>query len=359
MSAELLADILGSLSLPAEQQRFDFDWDAVIRTARRAGLLPRLALVLRENGRLDAVPPRPGAHLEAALVLSEKHAADVRREIDNLVAALSGIVDRIVLLKGAAYLAAGLPPSRGRIFGDIDICVPRASLSVVEAMLGVFGWQPGSIHPYDDAYYRRWMHQIPPLVHRTRGSAVDVHHTIVPLTARPKVPADLLLQAARPVDANSKIAVLAPCDMVLHSATHLFNEGEFVWAFRDLHDLDLLLRHFAAEQGFWSELIERAEILDLRRPLFYLLRYTARVFRTPVPEDALRRVEAFGPPAPLRPLMDTLLERALAPNLPLARDRWSPLALALLYGRGHYLRMPVHLLVPHLIRKAVRRPDDG
>ncbi len=37
--------------------------------------------------------------------------------------------------------------------------------------------------PYDDLYYRRWMHELPPLVHSERGQLVDVHHTILPLTA--------------------------------------------------------------------------------------------------------------------------------------------------------------------------------
>ena len=38
--------------------------------------------------------------------------------------------------------------------------------------------------PYDDAYYRRWMHELPPLIHRERDRMIDVHHTILPLTAR-------------------------------------------------------------------------------------------------------------------------------------------------------------------------------
>ena len=41
---------------------------------------------------------------------------------------------------------------------------------------------------YDDAYYRRWMHELPPLIHRDRDRMIDVHHTILPLTARPDGP---------------------------------------------------------------------------------------------------------------------------------------------------------------------------
>ena len=40
--------------------------------------------------------------------------------------------------------------------------------------------------PYDDAYYRDHMHELPPLIHKERDRMIDVHHTILPLTARPK-----------------------------------------------------------------------------------------------------------------------------------------------------------------------------
>ncbi len=50
--------------------------------------------------------------------------------------------------------------------------------------------------PYDDLYYRQWMHELPPLVHGERGRMVDVHHTILPLTARPTPDAQALIADA-------------------------------------------------------------------------------------------------------------------------------------------------------------------
>jgi hypothetical protein len=65
------------------------------------------------------------------------------------------------------------------------------------------------------------------------------------------------------------------------------------------------------------------------------------------------RLQALGAPAPLgEGLMDALLGRALRPPHPSCADRLTPLALFLLYIRGHYLRMPLGLLMPHLFRKA-------
>ncbi|WP_164045505.1 nucleotidyltransferase family protein, partial [Serratia marcescens] len=66
--------------------------------------------------------------------------------------------------------------------GDLDILVPRDRLDEVEAALLAAGWEWVKPDPYDDAYYRRWMHELPPLIHRERDRMIDVHHTILPLT---------------------------------------------------------------------------------------------------------------------------------------------------------------------------------
>lgn len=50
--------------------------------------------------------------------------------------------------------------------------------------------------------------------------------------------------------------------------------------------------------------------------------------------------------------MNTLLSRALRPAHPSCADQLTTPALFRLYIRGHYLRMPLGLLMPHLFRKA-------
>jgi len=43
------------------------------------------------------------------------------------------------------------------------------------------------------------------------------------------------------------------------------------------------------------------------------------------------------------------------PDHPSCADVFTPVARWLLFLRGHYLRMPLRLLIPHLTRKAWRR----
>src|SRR5205085_11661497 len=123
----------------------------------------------------------------------------------------------LILLKGAAYVAAGLPAGRGRLFSDIDVLVPKPLLPEVESALMLAGWASHNHDAYDQRYYREWMHELPPMEHLRRGNAIDVHHAILPETARAHPDSGKLRAAARPVTGRPGVAVLAPADMVLHS----------------------------------------------------------------------------------------------------------------------------------------------
>src|SRR3546814_8980596 len=71
--------------------------------------------------------------------------------------------------------------------------VPCARLDAVEAGLIAAGWEWVKPDHYDDQYYRRWMHELPPLIHKERDRMIDVHHTILPLTARQTPDAEAMI----------------------------------------------------------------------------------------------------------------------------------------------------------------------
>ncbi len=308
---------------------------------------------------LQQIPEGPRAHLEAARVASRAQEEAVRREVAYICKALARTGVDVVLLKGAAYLFAGLPAARGRVFSDVDILVPESAIPEVEAALMLHGWATTHHDPYDQRYYREWMHELPPMLHVTRETVLDVHHAIVPTTARLKPDSAKLLAASRPVAGGSRLRVLAPPDMVLHSAAHLFLNEDLSSGLRDLADLDSLLRHFGQEAGFWQQLTLRARELDLARPLYYALRYANRMLETPVPDETLRAAGTGRPPAWLSSLMDALFSRALRPDHVSAADRFTALARLALYVRAHWLRMPPLLLARHLTIKAFRRPEPA
>lgn len=355
MKRQIFAKSLSLLNLLTEPARLtDLDlseWDRLLPRARRAGVLGRLHSQLARQGGLSAIPAPAKPHLEAGAIIAEEHARKIRWEVNRIQRALSDVSSPIVLLKGAAYLLAGLPCAEGRLVADVDILTPREHLPRVEQALLRHGWETVDLDDYDQSYYRRWMHELPPLRHRLRGVVVDVHHTILPVTSRLKPDPAKLFAQAQPLP-GTRFLLPAPTDMVLHSAAHAFYDGDLSNPLRDLLDLHELLLHFGAAPMFWQTLPQRAQELDLARPLYYALRYARRFMGTPIPPAAFAALEPAGPKAPTRRLMDALLDRSVAAGEQRSANAG---ALWLLYLRSHWLRMPPWLLTGHLLRKAGKR----
>ncbi len=351
MNHDLLAraltspDSLGILALG--------EWDNLISQARRAGLLSRLDALLAERKWLDNVPQPARAHLQSARVTAENEERVMLWEVNRLQRALSEIDSPIILLKGAAYALAGLPVARGRLSTDVDILVSKEQLSLVEEKLLGHGWQHAKLEEYDQFFYRTWSHELPPLVHKQRKTVVDVHHTILPPTGRLHPDPKKLIAASIPLD-GTRFRVLAPADMVLHSAAHAFQDGDLTRGLRDLVDIDGLLRYFSQKEKFWDELAARAEELDLRRPLYYALRYSHFYLQTPVSQNILERSKSWRPAWPATALMDMIVDNVITAG-PRRKDFRLKLSRQLLYIRSHWLRMPPALLAKHLLHQSFRR----
>lgn len=335
------------------------EWDDFLRLAQIEGLLPRIAMRLAGRAHGGSIPSRARDRLEAARVIADNHTRMIRWEVDRIGFALRTLDTPILLLKGAAYLLADLPLARGRLVSDVDILVPAGNLHAVESALLEADWTALKLDPYDQRYYRRWMHELPPLRHRARGTTVDVHHRILPRTSRLNPDPEQLWEHSVSLG-DSGMRVLSPPDMLLHCAVHLFHDGDLDHGLRDLVDLHDMFTGFGRQPGFWDALTARAEQLGVSRPLFYAARYTRRILGTPVPEHFLSDNEAAAPPWPVARVMDSLVHRVLTPEHPDRRSRSMALARWLLYIRSHYLRMPLYLLIPHLVRKSFRknRPPD-
>ncbi|MBS0445811.1 MAG: nucleotidyltransferase family protein [Proteobacteria bacterium] len=360
----LPADLaIGALIDPAALTRLTLpEWDRLLRQARKAEVLARIAALARARGLMDRLPPAPRAHLDAEWQVAAAQHDETCREIERIRLALAGVPGlTTVLLKGAAYLLADAPAALGRTFSDVDILVPYARLPEVEAALMLHGWATTHHSAYDQKYYRLWMHELPPMQHVQRETVIDVHHAILPRTARLKPDSAKLLAAARALPGHPGLAVLAPADMILHSITHLVHNEELSHGLRDLSDIDLLLRHHGRDAGFWDALIVRARELDLARPLHYGLRQAHALLATPVPAPVLAAAAAAAPPPWRNALMDGLWQRALRSPHATTADRLTPLARFALYVRAHSLRMPPLALARHLTIKAFRRssPEPG
>jgi hypothetical protein len=302
-------------------------WTALLAIARAEQLIGTLAYRLHGL----AVPPAAARILADARASAEQGRAAALWEAEMARRALAGSGIPVILLKGTAYAAAGLAAGAGRSIGDLDILVPRARLDEAEAALLAAGWEWVKPDPYDDLYYRRWMHELPPLIHRERDRMIDVHHTILPLIARITPDAGALI--ADSVALGNGFRILAPHDMICHAAAHLFADGDLAGGLRNLWDVHCLVDAFgttglgarAAHHGLTAAVARAARLADQL--------YGAG------PGD--REGARGGDQWYLRRL--------------LARDSWGRPTRKLtrlgFYVRSHWLRMPPTLLAQHLFTK--------
>jgi len=330
------------------------EWTSAVRAARQGQLLGRLGHLLTTQGLLSNLPEPVRNHLESANRVSASQHRNVRWEIQAIHHTLGAEEIPFVILKGGAYIAKNYEASHGRTLSDIDIMVPHARIIDAERAFIGSGWFPGKLNPYDQRYYREWMHELPPLRHLERGTTLDVHHTILPPTASLKPDVAQLWAKAIPLEGHDRVFVLSPEDMVIHSATHLFHDGEMEHGLRDLIDMDSLITEFEAQEKFWKNLAERAQRLDLGRPLYYALRCREYFLGKAAPASVLHDISSQGK-YNSRGTQQVLEFLKLAIGDILSEQPVASITLAKLavFVRSHYLRMPLYLLIPHLLRKMV------
>jgi len=327
--------------------------DLLLQLLRHVQLHGRFAADLKREGAFERMPLVARQQLESILFYADARARLALWELNRIAWATR---DRphldFVLMKGCAYILLDLPISAGRIFADVDLLASEDQLPEIERVLNRRGWKTRELSPHDDNYYRVWSHELPPIVHREREVEIDIHHGILPRTARLKPPSMELLNRARALS-GSRYRVLADEDLVLNGMVHLMVDSDLAYRLRDLVDIDGLCRGFTgANSGFWDDLTSRADELGLGRPLYYSLRYASQLLGTPVPDEVIERIRKWAPPPPIRRLMDRLVPLAILPEHPMYPSRRASLARLLLYMRSHWLRMPPWLLAYHLTYKS-------
>jgi hypothetical protein len=315
-------------------------WNGVIAAARAERLIGTLAC--RLEGQVVPAAVRP--ILADARADAERESRQALWEADRARVALASLDVPVILLKGTAYVAAGLQAGEGRFIGDLDILVPRDALDVVETAILAAGWEWVKPDPYDDAYYRRWMHELPPMIHKERDRMIDIHHTILPLTARPTPDAAAMIAEAQPL--ADGLHILSPEHRVCHAAAHLIADGDLSGGLRNLWDIHCLCREAGdAQDDFYISIYEEAAHHDLFIPVWRALRLAQQLFGTPVKSYR----------APIMVDHRTRWSDQLFINRLLARDGWGRETRKLLrfmfFVRSHWLRMPPPMLARHLWTK--------
>lgn len=355
--------LLGILKNPSLMLDLDVGgWNRVLFDGHILKLRGRLAHDAKEYGLWQKLPFKVQQILTNARIEAEAGQRKIMWEVNRVRRALFGFEDRIILVKGGAYIAKRLKSAAGRTSVDLDILVAKKNLDLVENHLFNAGYTSRILNEYDQHYYRQWGHELPPLLHPDRMLEVDVHHTILQVTNALSPNIDLMITAAERWEGN--IYVLCHEDMLLHSIVHQFVDGVIKASLRNLLEQSDLIKEFSADPSFWSRFMDRAEEMNFGRPVFYALRYCRHFLNTDIPDDVMVRAKKSAPGPVTLKLMDLMVLRVMTP----CGDSRSKLTSGLakltdylatngLYIRSHWLRMPPMMLALHLTRKFYRRLD--
>lgn len=333
------------------------DWNLLLRQASSAKMLTRVADSIVRADLIHAVPEKILYHINSEHIKINHLHTQVKQEVSELNQVFEKHNIEAIYLKGAAYLLADLPLAQGRFFSDIDILLKHSDIPKAEIALKCQGWKSQKTDDYDQAYYRNYMHEIPPMQNILRGTIIDIHHNILPICNDTKI--DITKLSANPSTTilqgfeNPYSHVLSPAAMVLHSAIHLFHEGELEQGLKGLSDLDLLLSYFEKHEiDFFQQLINLSKEVNQELALFCTWRYLAKVFNRELPSIAQSFIKNHKQHVKNLKFLDFIYINLFTAHHSSTASLKFTIAAQLAYWRGHLLRMPVRLLLPHLFKKS-------
>lgn len=322
-------------------------WLSFIQILRFERLLSLFAFKSYQQELLQHFPQRVRSHLANASIMAERQVHHLKYEVSLLSQSIQKISPLCLYLKGAAYCIAEMPLSKGRLFSDIDVLVPKECLADIEKSLLLKGWISKPMNDYDDRYYREWAHELPPLIQSRRGTVIDIHHNLVPPISGKAPDISFFLEETHEVNGAT---VLQPHAMLLHSCVHLIFNETFKQSHRDLYDIASLVQENGSAD-FWGKAITLAKKTHFYRELFLACRYCNVKLGVTLPISLCNDV-------PVSKVMlffyDAVFLRVLAPQHPLSKRRGVELANAIAWIRGQWCKMPLFLLVYHFSVKGSR-----
>ena len=205
-------------------------------------VLPALAFAVNKG--VDICPPlEVSDFLAAVLSLNRERNQRIWLELRATVQLLNGVSVEPVLLKGAAYLAAGVYSDLGaRYLLDLDLLVPEQQLNKAFQHLVENGYV------YDETdQFGRFRHHYPPL--RRAAVPIELHHRLGLGPCQSILAAKDIVENAAPLEIDGmRVRVPSSTHLVMHLVMHSQIQhpyNERIWPpLRVIYDLLRLQCHF-------------------------------------------------------------------------------------------------------------------
>ena len=349
MLYQSVEQLLFHCSIPAVKPK---QWQFIIQILRESNLLASCYVRLERENALVNLPEFALKHMKSAYMYSQRQAKQVEYECQEIIKTLKAVEIDPIFLKGASYTLRKSINSRGRVYSDIDILVKKSDIEVAEETLLQQGWRGQKLTRYDDKYFRKWTHEIPPMFHVRRGTVLDLHHHIIlPISGRKT---NLSLLTADLLTTESGALVLSVEAAILHSAVHLTLNDDVSNAYRDILDIVSLIESHQNDD-FWQNLQTLAIKCNFSQELYICLKLANKIAGINCPKEMIKALRGQNNKFNLAKLNDWFIEQvfyyAILPHSQLIQTKHHKIALWWVYLRGHVKKMPLKVLIPHACTK--------
>jgi hypothetical protein len=290
--SETLSTVGAIFRSPAVAGQLSEDqWGSVLLLANHTELLPQIAeRVLNCKGDLD-LPACVHHRFLRERQLNGFNRLSIEFELDELERLLGDMACPLVLLKGCAYLKAGLRWADGRRSGDVDLLVREQDVERVSEKLLHSGFEfDEELDPRDASYFRRWLHELPPVHHNYRKKEIDLHFRLLPQCDPNSFSSDSLIDRSIAIQ-GSVFRWLDPVDRIIHAAINLGRTGEYRRALRDLWDIQSLIQDAGGTDHYcWVDLADRSRELGVQKTVSEVLLLAEQAVGLVVPDEFVQRI---------------------------------------------------------------------
>lgn len=321
-------------------------WQQLLEQAYRAGAVARLHAWLAHHSVQHYIPSSLLWHFTSAVKKAQAGQRELRYALITLQKHLSAVQHPVCLLKGAAYAIdeqslVGL----GRRLTDVDLLVSEEALPTTEQVLHWMGWHFEKNADYDIQYYRRWMHELPPMYHDALPMPLDLHHHLVPPISRMAFPA-MLLSEHMIASGMDGFATLTPAAQLIHTSLHMLTNDDFSSLLKDALDVFLLLQTREQQQTI-AEALSLAIRAGVASHVHRALRVVSALFEIQMPAEVQQQVSGSG-------WRERWVDKAYIAVI--RHQLTQPLNQTcvqqrLLWVRAHMLKMPMPILLQHTAHK--------
>lgn len=324
-------------------------WQDAVFILREAKVLGSLYHAAIRNNCFDSYPKAVQRHIYSAHVYAKRQATQIGYEAKELQKLFEQVDVTAIFLKGAGYTLRHSVNGFGRVCSDLDVLVTKQDLTKAETHLKSNRWRSEELSDYDEKYYREWAHEVPPMFQINRATVLDMHHNIYPPISGRAPSVEQFFDSREQTE--SGCFVLDPACTILHSAVHMFtNEDSSSWM-RDLLDIILLLEEFGDEDT-WQKLMKLALDINFAAELAFCIAAVKYYSNLELPNAADEFISDQKFNFLQTWLMETVFINAIVPEHDSVNKFKNRLAKQVVYFRGHWIKMPVPILIKHFAIKS-------